>query len=55
MPTYKDEKTGLWYCKFVYKDWTGKSKQKIIVVVVLMVPICVGFGVFLILACISLE
>ena len=28
MPTYKDEKTGLWYCKFVYKDWTGKSKQK---------------------------
>ena len=28
MPTYKDEKTGLWYCKFVYKDWTGKSIQK---------------------------
>lgn len=28
MPTYKDEKTGLWYCKFVYKDWTGKSRQK---------------------------
>ena len=28
MPTYKDERTGLWYCKFVYKDWTGKSKQK---------------------------
>lgn len=28
MPTYKDEKTGLWYCKFVYTDWTGKKKQK---------------------------
>lgn len=28
MPTYKDEKTGLWYCKFEYKDWTGKSIQK---------------------------
>lgn len=28
MPTYKDEKTGLWYCKFVYRDWTGQRKQK---------------------------
>ena len=28
MPTYKDEKTGLWYCKFVYTDWTGTKKQK---------------------------
>lgn len=28
MPTYKDEKTGLWYCKFVYTDWTGQKKQK---------------------------
>ena len=28
MPTYKDEKTGLWYCKFVYMDWTGQRKQK---------------------------
>ena len=28
MPTYKDEKTGLWYCKFVFTDWTGKRKQK---------------------------
>ena len=28
MPTYKDEKTGLWYCKFVYTDWTGVKKQK---------------------------
>lgn len=28
MPTYKDEKTGLWYCKFVYTDWTGQRKQK---------------------------
>jgi len=28
LPTYKDEKTGLWYCKFVYTDWTGTRKQK---------------------------
>lgn len=28
MPTYKDEKTGLWYCKFVFTDWTGKKTQK---------------------------
>ena len=28
MPTYKDEKSGLWYCKFVYTDWTGIRKQK---------------------------
>ena len=28
MPTYKDNKTGLWYCKFVYTDWTGTKKQK---------------------------
>ena len=28
MPTYKDAKTGLWYCKFVFTDWTGKKTQK---------------------------
>lgn len=28
MPTYKDEKTGTWYCKFYYKDYTGTKKQK---------------------------
>ncbi|MBP1736751.1 MAG: site-specific integrase [Oscillospiraceae bacterium] len=28
MPTYKDEKTGLWYCKFVFTDWTGEKRQK---------------------------
>ena len=28
MPAYKDEKTGLWYCKFVYTDWNGEKKQK---------------------------
>lgn len=28
MPTYKDKKTGLWYCKFVFVDWTGKRTQK---------------------------
>ncbi len=28
MPTYKDEQTGLWYCKFQFTDWTGKKKQK---------------------------
>ncbi len=29
MPTYKDEKTGTWYCKFYYTDWTGSRKQKL--------------------------
>lgn len=29
MPAYKDEKTGKWYCKFYYTDWTGKRKQKL--------------------------
>lgn len=29
MPTYKDEKTGSYYCKFYYTDWTGKKKQKL--------------------------
>ena len=28
MPIYKDTKTGLWYCKFVYTAWTGNRKQK---------------------------
>lgn len=28
MPTYKDESKNTWYCKFYYKDWTGKRKQK---------------------------
>lgn len=28
MPTYKDNKTGLWYCKFYYTDYTGQKKQK---------------------------
>lgn len=28
LPTYKDEKTGLWYCKFVFTDWNGNRKQK---------------------------
>ena len=28
MPTYKDQRTGRWYCKFVYEDWSGKKKQK---------------------------
>ena len=28
MPAYKDEKTGTWYCKFYYVDWTGTSRQK---------------------------
>ena len=28
MPTYKDQKTGSWYCKFVFTDWTGKKIQK---------------------------
>ena len=29
MPTYKDEKTGKWYCKFYYTDYTGKRRQKL--------------------------
>lgn len=28
MPAYKDEKTGAWYCKFYYTDWTGTRRQK---------------------------
>ena len=28
MPVYKDKKTGKWYCKFYYKDWVGKQRQK---------------------------
>lgn len=28
MPQYKDEKTGKWYCKFYYEDYTGKKRQK---------------------------
>ena len=28
MPVYKDDKTGTWYSKFRYKDWTGKTKDK---------------------------
>lgn len=28
MPAYKDEKTGTWYCKFYYVDWTGTHRQK---------------------------
>lgn len=29
MPTYKDEKTGTWYCKFYYTNWEGQKKQKL--------------------------
>jgi len=29
LPTYKDEKTNTWYCKFYYEDWTGERKQKL--------------------------
>ncbi len=29
MPSYKDEKTGKWYCQFYYKDWTGKNRHKV--------------------------
>lgn len=29
MPTYKDEKTGTWYCKFYYTDWNGQKRQKL--------------------------
>lgn len=28
MPTYKDSKTGKWYCQFYYTDWQGKKKHK---------------------------
>lgn len=28
MPTYFDEKTRTWYCKFNYTDWKGQRKQK---------------------------
>lgn len=29
IPTYKDEKTGTWYCKFYYTDWQGQKRQKL--------------------------
>lgn len=29
MPVYKDKKTGKWYCKFYYTDYTGEKKQKL--------------------------
>ena len=29
MPVYKDEKTGKWFCKFYYTDYTGEKKQKL--------------------------
>lgn len=29
MPTYKDTKTGTWYCKFYYTDWQGQKRQKL--------------------------
>ena len=28
MPVYKDEKTGKWYVKTYYTDYTGTKKQK---------------------------
>ena len=28
MPVYKDQKTGTWFCKFYYTDYTGARKQK---------------------------
>lgn len=28
MPVYKNEKSGSWFCKFYYIDWTGNRKQK---------------------------
>lgn len=28
MPSYKDPKTGKWFCKFQYTDFTGTRKQK---------------------------
>lgn len=27
MPAYKDNKTGTWFVKFYFKDWTGENKQ----------------------------
>lgn len=29
MPTYKDQKTNTWYCKFYYTNWQGQKKQKL--------------------------
>lgn len=29
MPTYKDQNTGTWYCKFYYTNWQGEKKQKL--------------------------
>lgn len=29
MPSYYDEKTKTWYCKFYYQDYTGQRKQKL--------------------------
>lgn len=29
MTTFKDKKLGTWYCKFTYKDFSGKTKQKL--------------------------
>lgn len=29
MPSYKDEKTGTYYVKFYYTDWTGQKRQKL--------------------------
>lgn len=28
MPAYKNDKSGTWFCKFYYQDWTGTRKQK---------------------------
>ena len=29
MPAYYDEKSGSWYCKFYYRNYTGEKKQKL--------------------------
>lgn len=29
MPVYKDDKTGTFYVKFYYQDYTGQRKQKL--------------------------
>ena len=29
MPTYKDQNTGTYYCKFYYTNWQGEKKQKL--------------------------
>lgn len=29
MPSYKDENSGTWYCKFYYVDWTGTRRQRL--------------------------